>query len=150
MGDAVSGWWIWTRGRYRNLLLVAGFAAVLAAPAAARDVFVDSARGDDQRGDGSAARPWRTVTHAITLVRTRGDVIHLGAGRYDVAGGEAAELSLAEGVALVGAPLHRSVVAVPVKVADHGRAEGLMMESAGISVAIFFYPPSPPIPANPP
>lgn len=41
-----------------------------------------SPSGDDTSGDGSAARPYKTLAHATSRVTTAGSTIHLAAGTY--------------------------------------------------------------------
>ncbi len=43
--------------------------------------YVDPQRGDDARGDGSEAQPWRTINHALTLL-SAGDTLLLRGGTY--------------------------------------------------------------------
>lgn len=57
-------------------------------PAAGARSFIPTARffvapkGDDQRGDGSPARPWRTLRHAVRSVPDVGAEIVLAPGEY--------------------------------------------------------------------
>jgi len=50
--------------------------------------YVNAATGDDLFGDGSAANPWKTITHASATVPAGAsaadpNVIHVAAGLYD-------------------------------------------------------------------
>ena len=64
------------------LLVVAGCTG----PAAIVDFYVDPASGNDAN-PGSAAEPYRTLTHALS-VAAAGHTIHLAAGTYNAANGE--------------------------------------------------------------
>jgi hypothetical protein len=64
----------------RALLWLGVFAAV-APQLSALDYHVDADAGDDQRGDGSAAAPWRTLDHVNRATLHPGDRILLRADR---------------------------------------------------------------------
>lgn len=51
------------------------------------EIHVDAATGDDDSGDGSSAHPFRTIHRGIQQADV-GDVVHVGPGTYDAAGGE--------------------------------------------------------------
>ncbi|MEW6744204.1 MAG: DUF1565 domain-containing protein [Planctomycetota bacterium] len=74
-----------------------------ATPLVANDYYVDAEFGDDAGGDGSAGKPWRTVTHAMAQVAGAGDRVNVGAGLYDALLGEAPRLSVKDGVQVIGA-----------------------------------------------
>ena len=69
----------------RAFLVVSAMLATYAGAAAAADApktyFVDAA-GDDRAGDGSAAKPWKTITHAAARVPDEGVHIVVRPGEY--------------------------------------------------------------------
>ncbi len=60
--------------------------------------FFVATTGNNDTGDGSAARPWRTIAHAASMVRAEGSTIHVNAGEYT----ESATSQLAPRVCLEG------------------------------------------------
>src|SRR5687767_1774524 len=70
----------------RAFLVVSAMLATYAGAAAAADApktyFVDAA-GDDRAGDGSAAKPWKTITHAAARVPDEGVHIVVRPGEYN-------------------------------------------------------------------
>jgi parallel beta helix pectate lyase-like protein/uncharacterized protein DUF1565 len=60
-------------------IIVSSFAGAVPKGAAAADRYV-SPRGSDA-SDGSAARPWRSISHAASLARP-GDTVHVAPGKY--------------------------------------------------------------------
>jgi parallel beta helix pectate lyase-like protein/uncharacterized protein DUF1565 len=60
-------------------IIACSFAGPVQKGSGASDRYV-SPRGSD-RNDGSAARPWRTISHAASLARP-GDTVHVAAGKY--------------------------------------------------------------------
>ena len=86
-----------------GILRVVALIAVVAQPAAGRDVFVDATRGDDSTGDGSPASPWKTVTFTLGQGLAIGDHVWCAPGLYDSAtNGESFPLRLPTGVSLHG------------------------------------------------
>jgi len=73
------------------------------AQAAGGTYHVDPLTGSDESGDGSAAAPWRTVSHALASVPLDDDLLLLAAGTYDAATGESFPLTVPTGVRLRGA-----------------------------------------------
>lgn len=75
----------------KRSLLVGLLATLLglgsSAAALTTDVYVDAVNGSDATGNGSAAAPWRTITHANS-VATQKALIHVLPGVYDAALGE--------------------------------------------------------------
>ncbi|TAJ04403.1 MAG: DUF1565 domain-containing protein [Planctomycetota bacterium] len=65
----------------------------VAATAQTTDVYVDAVNGSDATGNGSAAAPWKTITHANS-VATQKALIHVLPGVYDAALGESYPITL--------------------------------------------------------
>ncbi|MGD9022412.1 MAG: right-handed parallel beta-helix repeat-containing protein [Deltaproteobacteria bacterium] len=53
----------------------------------AADRYVDIVGGNDSTGDGTSAKPWKTLHTAIPLL-DNGDVLHVAEGTYSVGNGE--------------------------------------------------------------
>jgi len=83
--------------------LVAGVLALFAVPATA-DVFVDANLGSDTLGLGTSAAPFRSITHALSVVSSP-DTIQLGPGLYGAPTGEVYPLVVPDGVNLVDSSL---------------------------------------------
>jgi len=62
------------------------------------DLYV-SFDGSDETGDGTQAKPFRTITHALEFAAAVPNV-HLGPGTYDAFGGETFPLAVPPGVAI--------------------------------------------------
>lgn len=71
--------------------------------------YVDAVNGNDATGDGSQARPWRTITYALSRVSS-GDTIRVLTGTYNIALGEAFPLNLPPGVSLIGSGRDATVI----------------------------------------
>lgn len=68
-------------------------------------IAVNPATGSDSTGDGTTAKPYKTLTKAVTVVKnstTPGLTIQLAAGTYDAATGEVFPIVLPTGMAIVG------------------------------------------------
>ncbi len=98
-----------TRGRISvALAAVAWLVAVFATHgAAAADVHV-AVDGDDLSGSGSAAAPFLTLARAATAA-TAGDVIRVGAGRFEAT----APVAIGPGISLIGAGKAATILAYP-------------------------------------
>lgn len=86
--------------RYLPAHALLGFLVLLAAPLAATDYHV-ATTGNDLSGDGSAAKPWRSVTRGM-LAAGAGDRILVEAGTYDSFHGESFPLVVKSGVTVLG------------------------------------------------
>lgn len=71
--------------------------------------YVDAVNGNDTTGDGSQARPWRTITYALSRVSS-GDTIRVLTGTYNVTLGEAFPLNLPPGVSLIGSGRDATII----------------------------------------
>jgi hypothetical protein len=69
------------------VLLAIGPSALAGALMGSGDYHVRGT-GSDTTGDGSAANPWRTITHAVDQAGGGQPTIHVGPGTYDAAAGE--------------------------------------------------------------
>jgi len=76
--------------------------ALLAPASAAKDWYVDATLGSDATGNGSAQKPWATISFALTQVPGLDDQIQVAPGRYDAALGEQFPLVLGPGQSLIG------------------------------------------------
>ena len=56
------------------------FLVLLASPALAGQVLHVRTTGHDTQGDGTAAKPWRTIAQALRNVKP-GDTVQLGPGK---------------------------------------------------------------------
>jgi len=81
-------------------------AVLLAGSASASDVYVDAVQGSDANGGTSPVDAWQTLTHAVTQLGggSGADTVHLAAGLYDAALGEAFPILLRDGLTLRGEP----------------------------------------------
>jgi hypothetical protein len=88
----------------RVLALLLAF-VLLADRVQASDVYLDPVLGSDLTGDGSAAQPWRSLTHAVTALPPGVPTIHFAAGTYDTSTGEVFPLNIpaVDGLTLRGA-----------------------------------------------
>ncbi|MEQ8768693.1 MAG: right-handed parallel beta-helix repeat-containing protein [Planctomycetota bacterium] len=87
--------------RWTQILVAASCVAFLTVDSArATDFFVDAGSGSDATGDGSSGNPWKTITHALTLVGN-GDRILVRPGTYDQANGESFPLQPVPGTSLI-------------------------------------------------
>ncbi len=84
------------------LRLLLAFAFCLPAAARAAEIHVDVQKGSDLTGDGSLARPFKTLTKGLSKARP-GDKVAVAAGIYDLRRGERFPLVLPAGVTLEGA-----------------------------------------------
>jgi hypothetical protein len=82
-------------------------------------VQVDAVHGDDLAGDGSAARPFRTITHALAKVRPY-ETVQVSPGTYDVALGETFPLVVPASVDLSGDPAAKGAGSPEIRVAGAG------------------------------
>lgn len=64
-------------------------------------IHVDALAGDDVAGDGSAQRPFRTITHALQGAQPN-DMVKVSPGTYDAAHGETFPIVVPAAVALSG------------------------------------------------
>ncbi|MBK9386942.1 MAG: DUF1565 domain-containing protein [Planctomycetes bacterium] len=96
--------------------------------ALATDYYVDSFLGSDQN-DGTAARPWKTLTYACSRTYVQGDAV-IAVGRFDGLNGEAFPLVL---------PAHLTLralgVGAPAEIDAGGRA-ALHIDPVGTSAAV--------------
>lgn len=74
-----------------SIILILNAAAIFAT------TYYISPTGNDAN-NGSAASPWKTLSKAVSTVRTAGDIIHINAGTYT----ESTQLDLAVGVSIEG------------------------------------------------
>ncbi|MBI4881676.1 MAG: DUF1565 domain-containing protein [Planctomycetes bacterium] len=84
-------------------------ACLLSCSALATDFYVDAIFGDDYTGLGTAAAPWKTITTGLAFTQS-GDTLHVNPGIYDLLNGEIFPMNVPDGVALIGAGAHMSVV----------------------------------------
>jgi hypothetical protein len=66
-------------------------------------LHVNPRSGDDQTGDGSLARPFQTITHALDRARSN-TIVVLAPGRYSETSGEQFPIQLRSGVTVYGEP----------------------------------------------
>jgi len=67
------------------------------------DYYVDATDGDNSTGDGTAIKPWKTITYTLdNLTGTGRRTIHVAPGTYDTALGEIFPLLMVDSVSLVG------------------------------------------------
>jgi len=121
--------------------------------AAGADWFVDARRGDDQTGDGSPTRPWRTLTRALEAAPRPGPPawtdLWIASGRHDPALGERFPLRLPPRTALHGAGADYTVIsggatvllegvsgAVPAEPDPRVRVEGLAFVDGAIGISV--------------
>ena len=86
--------------QYHNLLL-RGFIILLSVSfhlAGVGEIFYIHPQGNDLSGNGSLAKPWRSLHYATGVVKNEGDIIHVMKGVYV----ESASCILAEGVSIEG------------------------------------------------
>jgi predicted outer membrane repeat protein len=79
------------------------------------DLYVDAVNGDDTDGDGSSANPWKTITHALDTISNTtpspiGITVHLAAGTYNNALGEAFPITMLDGVSLSGVGAYSTII----------------------------------------
>jgi parallel beta-helix repeat protein len=63
------------------------------------EIYVSARDGNDHSGDGSEARPYKTIKHALSRA-VASDVIHISAGTYDRGLGERFPIRISRGVNL--------------------------------------------------
>ncbi|TAJ09713.1 MAG: DUF1565 domain-containing protein, partial [Planctomycetota bacterium] len=130
----------------RSALAALLVALVCAAPLRATDHYVDAANGSNTSGDGSAAAPWKTLTHALahtTALPADTHHIHVAPGIYDAALGEVFPLSIRQNTAVEGAgaglTTFRGVTAFPypalLDVPGSVNPPGLPFALRGVTVA---------------
>jgi hypothetical protein len=86
--------------QYRKLLL-RGFIVLLSISFHLEgfgEIFYIHPQGNDQSGNGSSTKPWRSIHYATGVVKKQGDIIHVMKGVYV----ESASSFLAEGVSIEG------------------------------------------------
>jgi galactitol-specific phosphotransferase system IIB component len=69
---------------------------------AGTDYYVDAVNGNNLTGDGSQSNPWKTITHALTMVPDGVSTIHVASGTYNQNLGESFPINLKDGVSLQG------------------------------------------------
>ena len=72
-------------------------------PTQAATYYVDAVNGDDVNGVGTVETPWRTLTHALSMISQAGVEVHVASGTYDAVLGEQFPLVMEPGVSLIGA-----------------------------------------------
>lgn len=91
----------------KTLITVLVIVSLLPAIAVATDYYVDANKGSNVTGDGTQAKPWKTISFALARISGTGHTIHVAAGTYDtVMDGtwyEIFPLLMKNGVSLVGA-----------------------------------------------
>lgn len=98
-------------------LIVAVLALLLASSAQSASYYVDSALGDDTTGDGTSGLPWKTITHAASVLNgTPGagpDQLYIAAGTYDIASnGETFPITVnKQGLSLLGPAVGTATIA---------------------------------------
>ena len=80
--------------------LLSSLALLLLPRASHADVWVDSKHGSDITGAGTSSQPYKSITHALTLV-TAPETIFLAPGSYREGTGESFPLVLTPGISLV-------------------------------------------------
>ncbi|TAJ16291.1 MAG: DUF1565 domain-containing protein, partial [Planctomycetota bacterium] len=79
---------------------------------AATDVYVDAIHGSDATGAGTVAAPYRTISAGLRSLGGSGPhTVHAAPGLYDAALGETFPLVVGDGLSLVGAGAHETVIA---------------------------------------
>jgi len=70
----------------------------------AADYYVDANKGSNTAGDGTQAKPWKTITYALSQVSEDGHkhTIYVASATYDTALGESFPIVMKNGVSLVG------------------------------------------------
>ncbi|MEQ8765749.1 MAG: DUF1565 domain-containing protein [Planctomycetota bacterium] len=82
-------------------ILLSSAGCLLSHPVLASDYFVDAVSGNDATGDGTAQKPWRTITHSFSQIPGPDDTLWVLPGTYDVALGEVFPLTPMPKVSLV-------------------------------------------------
>ena len=75
-------------------------------PQASAATFYVSPNGNNSTGDGSAGKPWATLSHACSRVRNSGNTISIGAGSYV----DSSQCNLAVGVNISGAGKAQTII----------------------------------------
>ncbi|MBN1895488.1 chitobiase/beta-hexosaminidase C-terminal domain-containing protein [bacterium] len=70
--------------------------------AAAGNYYVNASSGSNSTGDGTSAKPWKTITHALGQISGTGHTIHISNGTYDATLGEMFPILLKNGISLKG------------------------------------------------
>lgn len=99
------------------------------APTAAERFFVQT-DGDDSTGDGSAAAPWATISHAVSSAPD-GSVIDVGPGDYN--GASDLEGIFAEGIVVRAVPSYGARLRHSATVVTLARIQGLVLEGFDIA-----------------
>ena len=107
--EAPNRWGAFRRaiGIYLTLILATG-AVTTPTTLLAIDYYVETTGSDGNNGL-STATAFRTITNAVSIA-TAGDVIHVGTGTFDSAGGEAFPIDIVNGVNLMGAGAGTTIV----------------------------------------
>jgi len=75
------------------------------------DYYVNATTGSNSTGEGTASKPWKTITHALEQMSGTGQhTIHVQAGTYSTALGEVFPIRLVNGVSLSGAGIDISII----------------------------------------
>lgn len=80
------------------------------APNTPNSLYVDATSGSNTTGDGSQAKPWKTITYALGQITGTGHTVNVAAGTYNTTLGETFPIFIANGVSLVGAGIDRSII----------------------------------------
>ena len=83
------------------------------------DCYVNSITGNNSTGDGSSAKPWKTITYALSQISGTGHIVHVEAGTYNPALGETFPILMENGVSLLGAGKATTII-------DPGKAERVL------------------------
>ena len=67
---------------------------------ASDDIYIDSLKGDNFNGKGTASKPYKTITYALKKLKTLSTVLYLKSGEYSIKSGEVFPLVLPEGISL--------------------------------------------------
>jgi uncharacterized protein DUF1565 len=89
-------------------LLFAGLSVPLAA--LAQDRYVDAVIGSDLLGDGSPAKPWRSITFSLAQMFDPGMHLHVEPGVYDESIGETFPIVLKSNVDVLGSDAPSTIV----------------------------------------
>ena len=80
-------------------------------PTLATGYVVDAETGDDLTGTGSPHSPWRTLSHALSVITQSDAEVYAASGIYDTALGEHFPLVMEPGVSLLGADYEATTLA---------------------------------------
>ncbi|MBN1887768.1 MAG: DUF1565 domain-containing protein [Thermoflexales bacterium] len=98
-----------TSGYSSAVKVMPGYLVAYTRPVPA-DYYVDAVNGSDELGDGTAAGPWQTISHALGLAHVPGITLHLAEGVYDTALGERFPIQWPRGAKLVGAVRDTTII----------------------------------------